>query len=192
MFNPDDWLPLADREMTLEQMVENLYAGKLVSNYTEKPRPLKPNLKMMMEKHGSLLQELTRAVVGPAGTITPSNITKPHTGEDFLFYVIGVLMYVEWAVSLQSKKSVKWLGEEIRRKEKARAKMMSYSDGPIDIDFPNQSADTLINLRETLEQTRLRHMTPRIMDMILAHFDIKTARPSDRKKDLDSLQNLLK
>ncbi len=193
MFNPDNWLfPLANHEMTLAQMVENLYTGKLVSNYREPFKPHKPNLKMMVEKHGSLLQELTRTIVGASGTIIPANITKPHTNEDFLFFIIGVLMYVEWAVSLQNKHSVKWLGEEIKRKEEMRREMMRYSDKPIDIDFPNQPADSLLNIQETLEQTRLKHMTPKIMDIILTHFDKEKLRPSKRKRDLDSLQNLLK
>ncbi len=191
MFNSNEWLPLADMSMTLEQMIEKLYSGELVSSYTEKSKPLKPNLKKMLERHSTLLDELVKKLTTD-GRITPSQITVPHTNEDFIFYIIGVLIYVEWAIVLKDKHSGNWLKAEIERIEKNRAKMMAYSDSPIDIDFPNQPADSLKNLEETLIQTRIKHMTPEIMDIIKSHFEIKSLNLSKRREFLHFLKNTLK
>lgn len=182
----DEWKDTANLEMPLSQMMDKLYKGELI-NFVEKLPA--PTLRELYVDYTTLLDDLTKEMTTD-GYIVPAKITQKDTEEYYLFAIIGALKYIVWALQIEDEYSVKWHTEEIDRLNRYRNYLQRYSDTPIEINYPQLPADTIDNLKSLLLNSRMKHKTTKIINMIKKYFDIKRIRISQRKKRINSIHKI--
>ncbi len=197
MINPNDnnikWTEKADMEMALTSMIDLLYKGELLNEYSERLDRHQPfnHYKELYKENKELLNSIVEIFF--TGTFKPSDINKQKTNEFYMWITINAIFYIVWYNNIENSKP---RGYEKANKElnKARYYLSGFTDiSSLNcmINFPNHRNETIEKLDEFFTEHKRTQQGKKIITAIKEHFNIKVITPTKHKKMINANKRML-
>jgi len=196
MINQNDntisWTNAANENMALVTLIDYLYDGKLIKNYTEHHHPYQPNYETLYNNHKELLNDMSKIFCPQL--IKPSEINKKGSNEYDLFLVINSIFDIVWYRNIEKSGNRAYFK---KRKELDKSKLFllryvkDHKTFDELIDFPFHEKETLKLLQEYLINKRLQQ-EPKVINAIKSHFGIRKITATNKQKKAKQISSMVK
>jgi len=186
------WLKKSDLDMSLISMIDLLYKGELIEDYSEPlciPRA-KNDYAVLYEKHNSLMNDVVVIICG-TGVLTPSNINKENTNEYHLFIVINRILELEWFYKLQAT-ATRGYEKEKRKYDAAWLRIQRYSSDEVPYQFPLHKTEIIHKLQDYFTCIKRPEQEEKVINAIKKHFGIDKISHTKREKIIIANRKMVK
>ncbi len=192
MINPNDenlrWTDRADMEMALISMIELLYKGELIENYSEEGRRflLFDSSALLYKGFYKNYKELLNIIVEiffPALNFTPSNINKKGEDEFYMFEVINAIFSIVWYNKIE-KSRPRGYEKTLKELDNALYYLYGYANcKKIDklIDFPAHQNETIQQIEDMFKEINRSQQGKKIVNSIKKYFGIEKVTSTKNK-----------